>query len=533
MRKFLWVVAVGALVLAVAAPVMALDIKFGTEYRVRFYDAVNLGFNSDSVTRPSSPAPQIDTPNNNARGVQVRIRPRFDVSDDNGNIAAVLRLEIGDIEFGNSGGAHGVTWSPAGVTSSGTQYLIPSGSRVGNGAGGGIGADGVNVETKWAYVDFALPFGLPARVRAGLQPWYLPKGIIVDDDAAGVRAYGSIAPVSYELAWYRVNGGPLSGGVVNISGNAFTAMSATVSGLPIAAGTSNTVDNNYDFYGGKIDVAIAPWLNPGVYYFYGDNRMQCTVGGNSAAISTAGVVTLPPGCPGTNRVRDSHFVGLTATGKIGIASYDLDWVYGSMEGGPAGSFGGMATPVTTKGWALDGAVHFPIGPVTVNLAGTYATGDRDNGGDSEAFPFISPSWNGAGGGFEMIGSGGPFDAVEFTQDAPTNLWMIGGWLEYRPVKALYLKLAYGYAGFVKKNGNCARSITAQGNPSPSATCFGPSYGGKSDENMVGKSSLGQEISLRADYDLWTGFKVQGQLGWLIPSKGDTAAEYVLQLYYNF
>jgi hypothetical protein len=36
MRKFLWVVAVGFLVLAMAAPAMALDFKFGAEYRVRF-----------------------------------------------------------------------------------------------------------------------------------------------------------------------------------------------------------------------------------------------------------------------------------------------------------------------------------------------------------------------------------------------------------------------------------------------------------------------------------------------------------------
>lgn len=163
--------------------------------------------------------------------------------------------------------------------------------------------------------------------------------------------------------------------------------------------------------------------------------------------------------------------------------------------------------------------------MTANLAASYATGDKRNGGDSEAYPGgFAPGWNGAGGGFEMMGSGGPFDAVEFTQDGLTNTWMLGGWLEYRPVKALWLKLAYGYVGFANKLGNCAGAAAN--------TCYGPSYAGKAG-NLIGKSTLGQEISLRADYDIWTGFKVQGQLGWFVPSKGDVAGEYVLQLLYNF
>jgi hypothetical protein len=93
----------------------------------------------------------------------IRVRPRFDVSDDNGNIQATLRLEIGDVEFGNGGGASAET---NGVS------VYGGGSRVGNGAGGAFGNDGVNVETKWAFIDWAMPFGIPLRVRAGAQPWF-------------------------------------------------------------------------------------------------------------------------------------------------------------------------------------------------------------------------------------------------------------------------------------------------------------------------------------------------------------------------
>ena len=495
MRKFLWMVAVGALVLAVAAPAMALDFKFGSEYRVRFYNAEGLGFGDRDGAQGSHP-----------RGAQLRVRPRFDTSDDNGNITATLRLEIGDIEFGNGGGAHGVTNGPF-ITST---FVTPGSARVGNGSGGSLGNDGVNVETKWAYIDFAMPWGAPLRVRAGIQPWFTPKAILVDDDVIGVRAYGEVKPISYEVAWYRSSGGPIT--------------TAVPSGAAGQSATSNLFDNNYDFYQFRTDVAVAPWFNPGLYYIFGRNATNCT----------------PTPCPPANRVRESHYVGLTTTGKLGTVSYDLDFVYGYADGGPAGTFGtstGNLGPRTVAGFALDGGVHFPVGPVTVSLVAAYGSGDtQTNQTKSSAMPTISPSWNGAGGLYEMIGSGGPFDAVEYTQDWPVNIWMIGTVFEYRPVKPLYTKLAWGYAGFAKKAGNCADTRFGSAGftgPNVVPTCFGPAYLGRPDKPLAGKSGLGNEFSLFAAYDLWTGFKVQGELGWLIPLRGDIAQEYVLQLYYNF
>jgi len=471
MRKFLMVVAVGALTLLMAAPVMAVDFKFGAEYRVRMYDGQN--FNFTNVT------------GSNPRGVQIRIRPIFDVSDDNGNIQARLRFEIGDVEFGNGGGANG-PFNGAGTIGSG-------GARVGNGAGGSAGTDGVNVETKNAYIDFALPFGVPGRLRAGLQPWYLPKSLIIDDDFAGIKVYGTVKPISYDLFWYRPNGGQLT-----------AAVPAGAAGM---SATSNTLDNNYDFFGGKVDAALAPFFNPGLYYIFGANKAGAPAGGLDA-------------------MSESHYVGLTVTGKLGIVNYDVDWVYGSAEGGTTGAFVDAAgNRIETKGWALDGHVAFPVGPVTINLAAAYITGDKRDGGSSEAFPSPAGSWNGAGGGFEMIGSGGPFDAMEFTQEVPTNIWMLGGWIEYVPVKQLWLKAAYGYAGFVEKLGNCSNA--------PANTCYGPVYAGK-DNKMQTSGGIGHEFSLRADYTLWTNFKIQGQMGWLFPKAGaSTAAEYVLQFLYSF
>ena len=520
MRKFFMLVAIVGLALLLAVPAMALDFKFGAEYRVRFYTNSNgsqggLG-NNEGIANPAAPTgtfnPLSGSPGTQ-RGVQVRVRPRFDVSDDNGNMTATLRLEIGDIEWGNGGGANGVA--------NGAQGTIANGARTGNGSGGMLGVDGVNVETKWAYVDFATPWGVPLRWRAGLQPWYESKGIFVDDDVAGLRAYGKAGIASYEVGWYRASGGPCTNTVPTTSPN---------TGLN-ACSTSNLLDNNYDFYEAKLGLAVAKPFNATVYYIYGDNRAT-----NTGAPVTGADTTKPV---------TAHFAGLRFDGDFGFMTYDVDAVFGKANGGPTGNFVTQNGRESTQGWGLDGGVHFPVGPVLLHVVGSYATGDKQNGGNSEALPYISPSWNGAGGLYEIVGSGGVFDQVDVTQDYPAGLWMLGAGVEYRPVKALWTRFMYGFAGFTSSRANCAYSSSKV-----AGACFGPSYGGKGyvmpgvaagavvpDANgrggIAGKSTLGHEINIRADYDLWTNFKIQGNVGWLIPSEGDTVGEYVLQLLYSF
>jgi len=228
MRKFLMVAAVGALALLMAVPASAVDFKFSGEWRVRFYDGVNIGFNKDAVPSGSGSQFLNTQAGPNARGAQIRIRPRFDASDDNQNIQAVWRIEVGDVEFGNGGGAFNNTnfGNPIGSST----------SRIGNGTGGGGGADGINVETKWAYLDFAMPFGVPARVRAGIQPWYLPKGIVVDDDAAGLMFYGKQGMVSWNAAWFR----PSSGMATNPGLASGNVICNNVGGVAGAVGTVAT-----------------------------------------------------------------------------------------------------------------------------------------------------------------------------------------------------------------------------------------------------------------------------------------------------
>ena len=134
-----------------------------------------------------------------------------------------------------------------------------------------MGADGINVETKWAYMDFASPLGIPLRWRAGLQPWYLPKGIIIDDDVAGFRAYGKYSMLSYDSGWYRASSG--QPGTRDHDDRLYQRRLYHHGGRDHGdpESSNNVTDNNLDYYQGGATLNIAKWLNPGLYYIYGRN----------------------------------------------------------------------------------------------------------------------------------------------------------------------------------------------------------------------------------------------------------------------
>jgi len=576
MRKFLWMAAVSMLVLAVAAPTMAFDFKFGGQARARFYDYVNVGFNSDWATQTvANPfgfgPPTLQTmggAGSNDRAADIRFRARFDASDDNGNVQGVLRLRVGNVVFGAGGGVQNPVNFPeigstgffnGGNTSAATPY--------GRSTGGSIGTRGVNVETEWAYLDFALPWGIPVRARMGLMPWYEAKGMIIDDNVAGVKLYGTVAPVSYEVAWYRLStGGRL--------GNPFYTNAIGVA----SRNRQDTTDNAYDVYGGKIGVAIAPWLNPDVYGYYGDNRVNCTPPDNNNTGSPSPL----PIC-NSDRVRPNYYIGVDLTGKIAIVDYDVNFVYGWAKGGANGAFvntgpgtvmvlgggtpyqpgtNGNAIPaalfnsssaVDVRGWALDAGVHFPIGPITWSIVGSYATGDKQDGGSSSnAFPGgYSPAWNGPGSQYDWIGNSGAsgLDAIASFASGITNIWTVGTYVDYKPVKALNLRASYAYIGFAQAEGNCAW-LTPADIARGQMLCYGPQITSKGfvsaptlttlggfvnvgQGGLAGKSTLGNDMELRADYQLWTGFTITGVAAWLVPTTGDTAAKYGIEFVYNW
>lgn len=432
MRKFLQVVGIAALAILVAAPAFAIEFQHKGTYRVRMYAADGYGAETGSVT--TSPFAENSTSVRNQ--ADARFRPWFIVRDDNGALETGVRFEIGDVNFGSAGG-------------------------------GGTGTDGINVESKWLYLDFKVPGNaVNARVRAGLQGFYLPKGMILDDDAGGLDLKGKAGIVGYEAFWFVVND-IVNGGTQNVGGT--------------LVGPHN---DDIDVYGGKLDFNISPAIRPYVYGLYR----------HGSVVDSVNIGTVP-----NTGGSDGYWFGVGATGKLGIVNYDADFVYGYDD---PSLLAGIGANVERVGWMIDGGVDFPVGPLVIGIRGTWATGDKASSADkNEDFPGLigttggsaasyTPKnaqifWNSNGSGYWRGGY----------QSTAAGLWGFGGYVEYRPVKALMTRLTGYYIGASKSSSNF----------------------------YTGKSQIGVEVNLLAEYQLYTGFKVWGLAGAILtPSEGQSA-----------
>jgi hypothetical protein len=161
MKKFLKVAFVAILAIAVAAPAMA-DVKvngyFRTQMQADNVDGVNAaGPNQVGIKDSKTEA-----------GVDQRLRMKV-TNALNDNVSVVYNGEV-DTPWG-----------------SGTSTKYPGGQ------GGSVGADGVNVETKNAYVAFKVPNSI-FDFTVGVQGFNLGfDGVVMFQDAAGVTANMAIS----------------------------------------------------------------------------------------------------------------------------------------------------------------------------------------------------------------------------------------------------------------------------------------------------------------------------------------------------
>jgi hypothetical protein len=104
---------------------------------------------------------------------ELKYRFWFEAADDDDNIKGVYAIEVGGIRFGE-------------------------------GADGDFSGDGVDVETRWAYLDLQTPgVDRKMRWRMGLTPWKI-NSFFWQETATGVKLYGDAGEmVDYEAAWIR------------------------------------------------------------------------------------------------------------------------------------------------------------------------------------------------------------------------------------------------------------------------------------------------------------------------------------------
>ena len=410
MRKFFVALLVGAVAVGLAAPAFAADLKFTGAYRLRFQvDKALPCFDSSALAECDGHV------------FQTRFRPQFDVETD-GGVKGVIRLEIGDLTFGDT-------------------------AVLGRGATGGAGTDAVNIETKWAYIDFPVP-ATPLRLRGGLQGFYLSKAIILDDDLPGLSLYGKLGEANVNFWWARGN---------NAGAAVFAGTEAPANAL-VPAGVGSDGQDARDFY--VIDVSLSPVkdLTLNAYVLY-DHDMETPV--------TA-----------TGEATTGTWFGVAGAGKVQSIRWDLDFVYGSKETAAVG--------VDKKGYVIDGGVGMalPGSPLDLELRGWWATGNEQNGGDNEGFPV---PYSGAGdhnAKMQIWGGGGAVDINELA-NTPENTWGIGLIATWTASPALKVR---GNLHYIKTQEEGTAAL-----PSPAGDGF-----------ISGVDSIGTEVGVQIDYTLYRG-----------------------------
>lgn len=158
--------------------------------------------------------------------------------------------------------------------------------------GGAIGADGVNIETKRAYIDFLIP-STTIKIRSGIQGLSLPSAVagnpIIGDDVAAIVATTSYEGVNFTGFFARPYDSESSETTVDMFGAvaAINLDQLTVSPYAVFASTGKNaeLDNDTQWYG--VALEAAPIANlvlsfDGVYGKASDKDAGFVVAGKAA-----------------------------------------------------------------------------------------------------------------------------------------------------------------------------------------------------------------------------------------------------------
>lgn len=294
-KQMKWLLAALAIA-ALATPAFAVTADMTGTLAVRAIATNNLDGN--------------DNAQDHSRGMDQRFRLFTSVAA-NENVKAVLGLEVDNV-FGRTAAGTGTP----------TTYAKDLGAMGTDDAG--------KLEIKHLYLDFKVP-ALGASVKAGSQPFNFGRGMVINDDAAGL-AFSMPCKVNpdnkIDLVWVKTSEGT----------------------------TVNTKDDG-DFYGAKYSlkaagVGIAPYAG---YY-------------------TAGAAAL------TGNNVDAAFIGVDVDGKAADITYALTAIYNNWNAtAVAGTATGFARATDGSSISLFAKGTMAMGDTTLSLEAARM-GDVDNAG---------------------------------------------------------------------------------------------------------------------------------------------------------
>ncbi len=301
-----------------------------------------------------------------------RIRPQFNFIASE-NLKGVLRLEIGK---GFWGGKNGFA----------------------------MGADGINVKTKSAYVDWVVP-GADMKVRMGLMPLGQPRFTFSasvydsESDTAGIAMnYQFNDSVGLSLAWAR----PYNDETVAHDAVDIFMLSVPVTGdgfkvtpWGIIAGVGEGAVSGSWSHSSK-GGAASPW------------------GGN---LQFLGMGLAPYGMQdviGDKTTGTAWWLGIG--GELTMFDpfrFALDFVYGSVDMGDGIDKDGRFVDLKRSGWSVAAQMQYKMDFMTPGLIFWYSSGDDSNPYDgSERLPFLYPR----------------SESLTLAYDANPQSWMDGDYL---------------------------------------------------------------------------------------------------------
>ena len=335
MKQVRWLIVMAAMLFATAGAANAADIKVKGEWDFAFGWAVNQNFHGGRDSKLSIPGLNVNYPDNDNFYARQRVRTQINFIASE-QLQAVLMFEIGDLNWGRD-----------------------EGGKFGQGSGGGLDADGVNVETKRAYLDWVIP-ETDVTVRMGIQGVSLPmangySNPVFSADVAGILVSSPITDMIGITAFWLRPFDRYETDDTSIAGN---------------------LDDEMDMFGLVLPItgdawSVTPW------------GMYARIGNFSEYYDYYGLITSAGREPGDGT--NAWWAGVSVqVDVLDPLSFGFDIMYGHMSKADVGLFNpaapsnpayGRVSDFGTRGWFLEAALNYKLDWGTPGIFGWYATGD--------------------------------------------------------------------------------------------------------------------------------------------------------------
>ncbi len=468
MKRILTLTLALAFVLGAVGAAKAVDVKVKGNFEFAFG---HVGSEGGAERKAYFGAPGEDSMQGDEWQARQRTRIQIDFIASE-QLKGVLHFEIGDLNWGRNGS--------------------------GGASGGGLDADGVNVKTKSAFIDWLIPH-TEVAVRMGIQPLALPfagpggSNPIFYADVAGITVSAPINDMFSVVAfWAR----PFDAYGSDIDSN----------------GNVQHYNDETDMFGLVLPIkgqgwGVTPWgvlanvgNNSGFYQYY----LPAAVAGSQAAPNQSDNGSDLAWWAGT-AIEIKMFDPLTfgmdvAYGRVN--KQDLDFRAGTVRGTPTTP--AFSMNAGTRGWFIDAALNYKLDWATPGIFGWWSSGDDMDDVEDGWLGRIATLGGDMGfkaSSFGFAGSNGR-GADDVISQSGAGTWGIGAQLA-------------NFSFLDPKLSHTLRVLYYQGtNDADVAQAFGGKFRNKFDDIYMTDKDSAWEVNFEHTYKMYENLTVYLEMGYI-------------------